>query len=287
MNNELIGKDVINSNGVICTHSTLIAERFRKEHKNVIQSIENTIKTLAEKSAHLLENKIEDIPAEIYSRFFVRWDVSDAYGRMRKGYAMTRDGFSLLVMGFTGEKAMEWKIKFLDAFNAMEEALKNIVPQLSEKDRLRLQLFSKNSAEVVEANNKLIQLEVSEAIAPLLSTIEEQKPKVEFAENMESTEDLLSIRELSKLAKDENLDIGEKRLFQWLRDNRYIFSKRIGDRNINEPYQKYIDQGLFKVVAQTYNTPYGSKKVNLKIMVTGKGVIYFINKLKFQFTKVA
>jgi len=82
--------------------SRTIAEKFEKEHKNVMQSVYNLT---AENSAVT--------PMFMRGHFEVR-------GRRFPEYLVTRDGFSLLVMGFTGAKALEWKLKYIQAFNAME-----------------------------------------------------------------------------------------------------------------------------------------------------------------------
>lgn len=91
----------------LVTTSLKVAEVFEKDHKNVLQSIENLA---AEKSA---------------AKFFTESTYSSR-GKEYPMYEMDRDGFSLLVMGFTGEKALQWKIKYIEAFNAMESELKRI-----------------------------------------------------------------------------------------------------------------------------------------------------------------
>lgn len=83
-----------------------VAEHFGKRHKNMIQNI----KRLAENSA--------DVKA-----LFKVQTYTDSYGREQKKYYMNRDGFSLLVMGFTGKEAIEWKLKYIEAFNRMEQLL--------------------------------------------------------------------------------------------------------------------------------------------------------------------
>ena len=67
----------------------------------------------------------------------------------------------------------------------------------------------------------------------------EQKPKVEFANHVGSSKDLLTIGQFSKLVHDENIPVGRNRLFKWMRDKGYL-------RQNNEPYQQYIDSGYFK-----------------------------------------
>jgi len=97
--------------GQIITSSRLIAEKFNKQHKHVLASIEEILR-LAENSAHL----------------FYESTYTDLSNRQTKQYLMNRDGFSLLAMGFTGKKALAWKFKFIKAFNDMEAALKLNVP---------------------------------------------------------------------------------------------------------------------------------------------------------------
>lgn len=122
--------------------------------------------------------------------------------------------------------------------------------------------------ETVRQQNELIQKQSEK--------IEQDKPLVEFADHVSNTTNLLDIGELAKLAKKENINIGRTRLFEWLRDNDYLMSST-GHKN--QPYQKYIEQGLFKLREYTYTTLYG-EQAGLKTYVTGKGQIYFIEKLR-------
>lgn len=101
---EIVGKRYEEK---LITTSLKVAEVFEKEHKNVLQSIENLV---ADNSA---------------ARFF-RLTTYKNRGKEYPMYEMDRDGFSLLVMGFTGEKALQWKIKYIEAFNQMESELKRL-----------------------------------------------------------------------------------------------------------------------------------------------------------------
>lgn len=82
--------------------------------------------------------------------------------------------------------------------------------------------------------------------------IEEQKPLVDFANKVSDTTSLIDMNQMAKLLKDENIPIGRNRLFEILRKKEIL-------RYNNEPYQKYIESGYFKVRESTYNTPYGTK----------------------------
>ena len=119
--------------------------------------------------------------------------------------------------------------------------------------------------------------EQNEKILKLNGKIEQDKPLVDFANQVADTSDLIDMAALSKLLKDEHIDIGRNRLFQWLRDNKYL-------RVNNEPYQRYVEQGIFQLREYTFETPYGSK-TGRKTYVTGKGQIYITEKLRAEFNK--
>ena len=91
------------------TTSLKVAEVFGKRHKNVLRDIERLV---------------ADLPVNSRLNFVPR-DYTDDRGKTWPMYKMNRDGFSILAMGFTGKKALEFKLKFLDAFNLMEKALLN------------------------------------------------------------------------------------------------------------------------------------------------------------------
>lgn len=106
--------------GIPCVSSLQVAEDFGKKHKNVIQAIESLIKASAENSANI-------------QSMFIESQYDDNYSRKQKCYDLTRDGFSLLVMGFTGKEALDWKLRYIDAFNRMEQTVKaqpNMIEQL-------------------------------------------------------------------------------------------------------------------------------------------------------------
>lgn len=110
--------------------------------------------------------------------------------------------------------------------------------------------------------------------------IKVDEPKVAFAERVADTSSLIDIGLLSKLAKDENINIGRNKLFAWLRENEFL---QDSEYHKNEPYQKYVNQGIFEVKEYTYTTPYG-EKCGTKTYVTGKGQIYIIEKLRKAFS---
>jgi Rha family phage regulatory protein len=89
------------------TDSLIVAEYFQKRHDRVLRAIENLL---------------EGLPKNGVS-YFIKSSYTDASGKSNLMYLMNRDGFSLLAMGFTGRRALQWKLKYIEAFNAMEKAL--------------------------------------------------------------------------------------------------------------------------------------------------------------------
>ncbi|MCP9331890.1 Rha family transcriptional regulator [Lentilactobacillus hilgardii] len=100
---------VIMKNKQAVTSSLQVAETFGKNHRDVLRAITN------------LQKDVRN-----FAQMFIETNIPDSYGRDRKAFYMNRDGFTLLAMGFTGNKALEFKLKYIDAFNTMEQSLKQI-----------------------------------------------------------------------------------------------------------------------------------------------------------------
>lgn len=121
-NQKHMHKDVVitrNNDGELVVTSRQVAEDFEKMHKHVLRAI---------------EDKISLNPILGSAKYFIESSYKDSTGRSNKEYLLTKDGFTFLVMGFTGAKADEWKLKYIEAFNKMEQAIKNPFPQVQNLD---------------------------------------------------------------------------------------------------------------------------------------------------------
>lgn len=211
-------------NNQVVVSSRMVAERFGKRHVEVLDAI-RSIERCVENSTEL----------------FKKVELTDSYGRLQPAYLMNRDGFSLLAMGFTGSDALEWKLKYIKAFNAMEAELnkpKETIPTLptSFAEALRL------------AADQAEQLELA-------------RPKVEFVDTYVEKGVNCSIRELGKrLGKKPN------KFQAQLRKDGYLMSD-------NMPYQVAINKGLFTVRTVTES---GFRQT----MATPKAITYFAQKYK-------
>ena len=106
--------------------------------------------------------------------------------------------------------------------------------------------------------------------------ISEMRPKEIFADAVATSHTSILIGDLAKLLKQNGVDIGQKRLFAWMRDNGYLIKRQGSDWNM--PTQRSMEMGLFEVKESTVNNPDGSVRINRTTKVTGKGQQYFINK---------
>lgn len=104
-------------------------------------------------------------------------------------------------------------------------------------------------------------------------TIAKQKPLVDFANQVSDTTDLIDMKTMAKLLKDNNINIGRNRLFEFLRMKKILMKD-------NQPYQQYVDAGYFKVNEYTYTNSLGQTKTNRQTFVTGKGQLYITKKVK-------
>lgn len=173
------------------------------------------------------------------------------------------------------DKSWDVMEKFIDEYFTMRQVI-NSNEQL--KANLLLSIYN-GGQEGILACKKLTEIEVKEATKPLLDEIEENRPLVDFSNRVANTSDLVDMGQFSKLVRDENIKLGRNKLFEWLRTNGFLM------RN-NEPYERYIKQGIFKLKEYTYNTPYG-EKIGTKVYVSGKGQLYLIEKLRKEFCNVA
>lgn len=103
----------------------------------------------------------------------------------------------------------------------------------------------------------------------------QMKPKALFADAVATSKSDILIGQLAKILRQNGYDIGQNRLFKWLREHRYLCSK---GAKYNQPTQRAMDLGLFRIKERTINNPDGSTQITVTTLVTGKGQQYFINR---------
>ena len=114
--------------------------------------------------------------------------------------------------------------------------------------------------------------------------IEADKPKTIFADAVSASHTSILIGDLAKLICQNGYQIGQKRLFQWMRDNGYLM---VSGSSRNMPKQKYVEQGLFEIKESNVQNSDGSVRITRTTKVSGKGQLYFVNKFLGQETEKA
>lgn len=240
--------NVVQNEGQLVVSSKDVAGHFGKSHKNVLANVREIF--AAENSA---------------TKFFYETTFFNR-GKEYPMYLMNRDGFTLLAMGFTGKEALEWKLKYIEAFNSMEKQLREL-----NRDSYMID-------DPIERAKKWIE-ERKERDA-LAKQVEEAQPSLLFTKAVSGSSTSILVGALAKLIKQNGVDMGQKRLFAWMRENGFLI-KSGSDRNM--PTQKSMNANLFEVREGSYIDSNGKPKITRTPLVTGKGQIYFINR----FMKVA
>lgn len=242
--------------GTPVTDSLKVADVFGKRHKNIMQTVRNILGS-AENSAH--------------RQWFYESTYLDAQGKTRPMFVMNRDGFSLLAMGLTGATAMQFKVAFIEQFNAMERVIREMrpaTPSIPQTFAEALRLAA-TQAEQIEKQQRQIEADA---------------PRVLFSHAVETSDKSVLIGELAKIICQNGVPTGEKRLFAWLRDNGFLC--QYGER-YNQPTQKAMEMGLFEIKKTTIQTAGGKTLISNTTKVTGKGQVYFVNKFLFNNQKEA
>lgn len=220
MNNIINTVEINNENGVLTVSSLQIAENFEKQHKNVVQAIETLIGQTS---------------AEISANLFIESSYADSYGRCQKCYELTRDGFSLLVMGFTGKKALEWKLKYIEAFNLMEKKIKELAIQ---QDSYMIENPAERARRWAEEYEEKMRLQ---------ATVEEQKPKVAIADTRLEKKGCYSLTDVTK-----SLHLKRGQITRWARKQGYLHKKLSEVNKKGESFFKvYSSDGIHNQIGVT------------------------------------
>lgn len=123
------------------------------------------------------------------------------------------------------------------------------------------------------ANNKIAERD--KIIEQKQARIEQMKPKEIFADAVAASHTSILVGDLAKLICQNGYQIGQKRLFDWLRANGYLIK---AGSSYNMPTQRYVEQGLFEIKESNLVNPDGSVRITKTTKVTGKGQVYFVNK---------
>lgn len=236
---------VIVKDGEVFATSRDVAAFFGKEHRHVLRDIDNLIKEQPE----LAEGGLPNFGHTPY--------VEESNGQTYRMYTMTRTGFTLLAMGFTGPKALKWKLRYIEAFDAMERALREplAVPDLSDPAVL-IQLLTEHASKRIEAEQRAVAAE---------SVAASMKEDVDAHHRLVKAEGSLNITEAAK-----NLSMRPRDLFDWLAHNGWIYRRMNGSAWLG--YQTKCNQGLLEHKSTTVLRADGTEKITEQVRITAKGM---------------
>ena len=219
--------------GEVFASSADVAAFFDKDHDKVCRSI-----------------RALGIPPDLATSWFRPTTMFDAYQREQPAYDLTRDGFSILAMGFTGKKAMAFKVRYVKAFNVMEATLRGAPASAPPMTRIQLmaQAVLIASEEIAEKNARLAIVE----------------PKAKALDRIEVAKGNLLLTDTAKVLK-----VNRSHLITVMLSEKALYRRTESGPLVGQ--QTWIDAGLLSERLNAYTAPDGSDHVSPQITVTPKG----------------
>lgn len=205
---------------------------------------------------------------------YVRWDTVSKYlsevnsQQVGKNDFIPENIFYRLAMKAKNEAAEKFQAKIADeVIPSIRKHGAYLTPDKLEEALLNPDTLIRLATDLKQEREKRIQLE---------SKITEDRPKVVFADAVSVSKTSILIGELAKLLKQNGVQIGQNRLFDWMRENGFLIKRKGADYNL--PTQRAMEQGLFEIKENTICHSDGHISITKTPKVTGKGQVYFINR---------
>ena len=189
--------------------------------------------------------------------------IKDSIGRMQNTAIINESGLYSLILSSKLPKAKEFK----------RWVTSEVLPSIRKHGAYAVDELLNDPEFAIKTFTAL--KEERERSKRLSEQIEADKPKVIFADSVSAAKSSILIGDLAKLLKQNGVNIGQNRLFEWLRQNGYLIKDGTSK---NMPTQRAADMKLFEVKVRTVNNPDGSIRETKTTVVTGKGQVYFVNK---------
>lgn len=187
--------------------------------------------------------------------FYSKMSKTDNGGRPSTDYEISVDMAKQICMiqrTPEGKAVRQYLIDLEKAWNTPEQVFARALKMADEK----INSLKENNTRLIAENQRM-------------------KPKEIFADAVATSHTSILIGDLAKLICQNGYQIGQKRLFEWLRENNFLIKN---GSSKNMPQQRYVEQGLFEVKESNVQNPDGSVRITRTTKVTGKGQIYFVNK---------
>lgn len=221
-----------------------VAEMVGKAHDKLLRDIRNYIEQLS-------LAKIGE------SDFFIESTYKNERGKEYPCYLVTKKGCEFIAHKLTGVKGTEFTAKYINRFHEMEGIIQDHIPQ--GKELLALAV-----------------LEAQKTIAEQTAQIEEMKPHAILGQAITTANTSILVGDMAKILRQNGVNIGGRRFFEWLREKGYLIKRKGTDWNM--PTQRSVEQGLFEVKESVHIDGNGCNQITRTPKVTGKGQQYFVNK---------
>lgn len=224
--------------GEAFANSRDVAEYFGKRHDHVLRDIDNLLRSLGSPNLGNL--------------FVERSDYHEHARKHVRAFDLTRDGFVLLAMGFSGAKALQFKLKYIEAFNAMEAELRR-----SAED------FEAALNDPVKLRSLLVNY--SEKVSGLQQQVSDMRPQVTAFDRIAHSDGAMCITDAAK-----TLQVPPRFLFKWMRTHGWIYGRTSNGRDV--AYQSRIHSGDLEHKATTVEGRDGTERTFTQVLVTPKGL---------------
>ena len=236
---------------------------YRNENNEVFMTRNQIGQALGYAQVQRAMNKIHERNKERLDKFSTVVKLGSVNGKSYDTHLYNEKGIYEIMRKSNQPKADE----FYDFVYEVIEGLRKGELQVTQKASYQINDPIERAKRWIEEEEKRQQLQLEN---------EEMKPKALFSDAVSASETSILIGSLAKLIKQNGVNIGQNRLYEWLRQNGYLI-KRKGDM-YNSPTQRSMDAGLFEVKVRTIVNPDDTVRTTRTTMVTGKGQIYFVNK---------
>lgn len=221
-----------------------VAEMVGKAHNDLLKDVRRYCEQLGE----------GNIP---HTDFFTESEYTDKSNRKKPCYLVTKKGCEFIAHKLTGVKGTEFTAKYINRFHEMEGIIQDHIPQ--GKELLALAV-----------------LEAQKTIEEQTAQIEEMKPHAILGQAITTANTSILVGDMAKILRQNGVNIGGRRFFEWLREKGYLIKRKGTDWNM--PTQRSVEQGLFEVKESVHIDGNGCNQITRTPKVTGKGQKYFINK---------
>ena len=247
--------------------------RTTQDTDGVVWFVARDVAEALEYSAATVNNNISNLFANVPNiwatnkRIIVRSE--NGIEQVREMLCLTEQGLYFFLGRSDKKKALPYQMWIAgEVVPSIRKHGAYLTPQLQDELIANPDLLIRLAQELKAERQKVQALQEQAAI---------DRPKVIFADAVDTSKESILIGNLAKILKQNGVNIGQNRLFTWLRENGYLMNCK-GER-WNFPTQSSVERGLFEVKTRVINNPDGSTRITHTTKVTGKGQIYFINRL--------